>query len=101
MSQQITLQVGGIGYNGNRAGSNGQQVTALLSGPPSDKVYFRKEMGLGGVLGTLLGLSERVGEAYVKPEDRGALRDSGVIFNPESDVEGAGMSQYVLWLVPE
>ena len=101
MSQQITLQVGGIGYNGNRAGSNGQQVTALLSGPPSDRVFFRKELSLGGMIGSLVGLNDRVGEAYVKAEDRGTLRDAGVIFNPETDVEGAGMSQYVLWLVPD
>jgi len=101
MSQQITLQVGGIGYGGSKAGTNGTRVQALLTGPPSDRVFFRMEQGLGGVLGNLLGLSERVGEAYVKPEDRGLLRDQGVIMNPESDVDGAGMSQYVLWVTEE
>jgi hypothetical protein len=100
VSQQITLQVAGIGYDGNRAGTQGQTFKAQLTGPTADKVHYRIEQSLLGNLGVLMGITDRVGEAYIRPEDRSVLRDLGV-YTAEREVRDAGMSNYVLWLLPE
>lgn len=96
---QIQLQVAGIGYDGAPAGKGGPILSATESGSEADKVYYKVSSG-GGVAGAVKELFfERVHEAYLDPNERSTLENLGVIYRSETDVRGAGMSQYVLWEV--
>jgi hypothetical protein len=97
---QIKLKVAGIGYTSDPAGTGGEQYSADESGAEGDAVWYRIQ-GNKAKLAKLTGLKllgDHVGKAYLAAEHRDSLRNASVKID-ENEVRGAGMSDYVLWLV--
>ena len=92
------LRVAGIGYDGAPAGTGGETFTADDTGTEADKVFYKVSSG-GGIRGALRQLmSEKARVAYLDPSERSSLDSIGVTYRTESEVLGAGMSHYILWL---
>ncbi|MBI4699976.1 MAG: hypothetical protein HY744_02225 [Deltaproteobacteria bacterium] len=101
MSDTITLRVAGHDYTGNPAGTGGDTYQAGTSGSEADLVWYKIPHGggIGGAIGSKFW--DRVKSAYLDASARSAIDSVGVLYKTEKEVEGAGMSNYVLWLVKD
>jgi hypothetical protein len=97
---RLKLRVAGFGYTADPAGTGGEEYQADDHGAEGDAVWFRIP-GNKAKMAKLTGwkiFGDVVGKAYLGPEHRQSLRSASVKIE-ETEVRGAGMSDYVLWLV--
>ncbi len=98
---EIKLRVAGFGYTADPAGTGGTEYEAADHGAEGDAVWYRIP-GNKAKMAKLTGwkvFGDVVGKAYLAAEHRESLRSASVKIE-EAEVRGAGMSDYVLWLVP-